>query len=92
MKNGYAARLQVLAVVIIIIVTASTTSEMAPTTLAGSMAEEGNMSEVGNIKPVTLVATVVVRKSAVQALRRIELNMPNTTMRPVTMPIRLKTM
>jgi hypothetical protein len=57
---------------------------MTPTPSAASKSVEGNM------KPVTLVATVVARKSAVQAVCLEALNMPSTTMIPVTMPIILR--
>jgi Protein of unknown function (DUF1269) len=40
---------------------------------------------------VTLVNTVLARKSAVQPLSLFELNMPNRTMAPAKIPIRLKT-
>ena len=41
-------------------------------------------------KPVTLVKTVVPRKSAVQALSLFELNMPNTTTKPEPIPTKLE--
>jgi len=50
----------------------------------------GSKPVPGNINPVTLVATVVMRKSAVHVGSLDALNMPNTTITPVNMPTKLK--
>src|ERR1700686_4997225 len=52
---------------------------------------DGRMRSLGKKYPVTLVKTVVARKSPVQPSRLLELNIPNRTTRPATMPTRLKT-
>jgi hypothetical protein len=61
----------------------STTSETMPKMRAGVSVVPGNKN------PVTLVSTVVRRNRAVQPGSRCEPNMPNTTISPQTIPIRL---
>jgi len=64
---------------------ASSTDEMIPITMPGVIPPNGNM------KPVTLVSTVVSRKSAVQAGSGFPSIIPITTMKPVTIATRLMT-
>jgi hypothetical protein len=52
---------------------------------------EGKTRSRGNGNPVTLVNTVVARKSAVQPSSLFELNMPTRTTSPAKMPTRLNT-
>src|SRR5262245_22144254 len=52
---------------------------------------DGSRPENGKSRPVTLVKIVVRRKSAVQPGSGRAPNMPRTTTKPVTIPIRLKT-
>jgi hypothetical protein len=59
--------------------------EIPPTMCDGSSWWKGNMN------PVTLVSTVVPRKSAVQNIKSRDVNMAYKTMRPLEMPIRLIT-
>jgi hypothetical protein len=47
------------------------------------------MVVAGNMKPVTLVSTVVARNTAVHPGIRSEPSMPYSTRRPVAMPTRL---
>src|ERR1700730_16127488 len=61
----------------------STTSETMPT------ACEGKKRWNGNKNPVTLVATVVQIKTAVQPLNCFEASRPNSTTNPAKMPIKL---
>src|SRR4029077_15234537 len=58
---------------------------MMPTTCDGKSCENGNR------KPVTLVKTVLARKSAVQTRSRLPASMPQRTTTPANIPIRLKT-
>src|SRR6476660_8439477 len=58
---------------------------MRPKICDGSKGEKGT----GKRKPVTLVSTVVIRKTAVHPSSRLPVSMPHTTIRPVPMPIRL---
>src|SRR5664279_2476126 len=62
---------------------ASTSREMPPKTY------EGLKPSYGNMKPVTLVSTVVVKKIAVQPSRRLLLSRPNRTTKPDPIPARL---
>src|ERR1700737_5583711 len=50
---------------------------------------EGKKRWNGNRKPVTLVATVLQIKTAVQPLSGFELSSPNKTTKPAKIPIRL---
>src|SRR5215471_605688 len=65
--------------------TESNTSERMP------MICDGNSRSNGNMKPVTLVRMVNTRKIAVRAGIGFESSMPNMTMRPATIAIRLMT-
>ena len=49
----------------------------------------GASTGVANRKPVTLVAAVVIKNSAVMPGMRLALNIPTTTMMPPMMAIRL---
>jgi hypothetical protein len=51
---------------------------------------EGPNPDEGNKNPVTLVRTVVARKSAVQFVSSLERTMPITATSPETIPTRLK--
>ena len=65
--------------------TARTTREMIPTTC------DGKSRVVGKANPVTLVATVVTRKSVFQPPCRRPPSSPNRTTSPAPIPIRLST-
>src|ERR1700687_1561131 len=64
---------------------ASTTSDMTPTTW------DGNNLWNGNMNPVTLVATVVTRKSDVQPSSLLPAISPDNTTNPDKIPARLIT-
>src|SRR6266851_3494621 len=63
--------------------TANTSSEMMP------MAWDGKKRWKGKKNPVTLVATVVQIKTAVQPLSGLEARSPNITTNPAKIPIKL---
>jgi hypothetical protein len=57
---------------------------MTPTIWDGPKLAEGTLN------PVTLVRTVVARKSAAKLMKLFPPNMPNTTTAPLAIPIRLR--
>src|SRR5579859_4400705 len=63
--------------------TANRISDSTPTTIPGVMCA------IGKRKPVTLVATVVVRNKSVQRSRRFEVRSPYITTSPDPIPTRL---
>src|SRR6266436_3166428 len=63
--------------------TARTTNDMMPTLC------DGNRWPTGKPNPVTLVATVVARKSAVQPSSRFPVSRPNMTTNPEPIPTKL---
>src|ERR1041385_709390 len=73
MRNKYRAGMAI----------ASTIRDSTPRMMPGVTCSKGNP------KPVTLVRTVVARKSAVMPSSRLPPNIPNNTTKPEAMPIRL---
>ena len=66
-------------------------SEMTPMTLGGSRdpITRGASTGVGNMKPVTLVATVRIKNSVVMPGMSLALNIPSAARMPLMMAITL---